>query len=329
MLDFSRSDGQIEVYQSIPEEFKKNYIAGAIPIHVKADFAKFLFQKIECDGFDIWASRGNASGNGHMRSSGASALELRIGQEGQLEGDLDGIPGAGLLPYFCNLTYVPGIETDAIFRKGRQYAWLDVQFQESYLLKFEEKHPQFKFFLDAIRQKQPLQLGRKDFPCNVRMKRIINKIVYSLYHTDLRKDSLNRLVTALLEEVFTMAFYDGKPQPSILKHVEQEQVIKVYSHIMEADVSTPLSNPELCKKFNITKAVLLQGFRELCNTSPWQLTLDCRFVEAERLLLLGHSPEEVANATGYKRSTSFYPEFQRRYNRTPKEFQKAEGEEKL
>jgi AraC family transcriptional regulator, transcriptional activator of the genes for pyochelin and ferripyochelin receptors len=98
-------------------------------------------------------------------------------------------------------------------------------------------------------------------------------------------------------------------------YVEALQRVK---KLIEENIITPLDYSELCRRVRISEDVLIDGFRELFNTSPYQYYMDCKFREIEKLLLTSSDKiATISNVMGYEHVSSFVRAFKKRYRCTP------------
>jgi len=78
----------------------------------------------------------------------------------------------------------------------------------------------------------------------------------------------------------------------------------------------------ICDRFFISKSTLLRRFRQYFQTSPSAYIESKRFSEAKKLLIAGHSVQDVCYKSGFSDCSYFILRFRKKFGLTPYKYQK-------
>lgn len=156
------------------------------------------------------------------------------------------------------------------------------------------------------------------------MNVVLQQILSCPYQGIVKRAYLESKVIELMALVLDhqVAIQQGDVKKVALKPEQVERIHHARKLILQ-NLSKPLSVAELSRQVGLNQFLLKQGFHQVFNTSPWKMGRDER-LEAARQLLAAQdiSITEVACRVGYANLCSFSEAFKRKFNISPKQYQK-------
>jgi len=157
----------------------------------------------------------------------------------------------------------------------------------------------------------------------------INILLKDIYQLPF-DSSLNNiyLQSKTLELIFIELNSLTKNQKSFVKSIKLDdydiEAIKKARDILLENMQNPPSIVELAKMVRINDFKLKKGFKEIFQTTPYNLLLDYRLEYAKKLLTQSNlSINEIAQKIGYKYTASFSAAFIKKYGIMPKSILKS------
>ena len=151
----------------------------------------------------------------------------------------------------------------------------------------------------------------------------INLILNDIYKLSFEEPMNNiSLQSKVLELLFCEFTSLSKEKKLLLKSIKLDdydiEAIKKARDILLENIQNPPSIVELAKMVRINDFKLKKGFKEVFDTTPYNLLLDYKLEYAKKLLLESNlSIGEIAQTIGYKYTASFSAAFIKKYGITP------------
>jgi len=138
------------------------------------------------------------------------------------------------------------------------------------------------------------------------------------------------LQSRVLELVFLELESIVKDKKDFVKNIKLDdydiEAIKNAKDILLTNIKNPPSIIELAKMVRVNDFKLKKGFKEVFQTTPYNLLLDYRLEYAKKLLSESDlSVGEIAQKVGYKYTASFSAAFIKKYGVTPKSIMKSKN----
>jgi hypothetical protein len=314
--------GAIEIYQDVPEDFKKFVLPTTNPTYFKGVELAGLLQEFKGDGFSAWWSRFWLGGAAIANVRGDIAtLELRIAIKNSIHGKWDKIDNAELPPHYFQMGFVPHILTRAIFEAGKEYQSFDIHFHLKFLQDLGIDYKTLDRFMNQVSRNHPVELSKQPHPCPGMMIRSVRDILNNSYSLEgkanLLQNNVQNILISALEQV-------GKEELGklILSPADKEALIHV-KELIEKHCPIYLGNDVLVAKAHpkLNAFKLSYGFKQLFNINPYDYYLLLRLNKGQELLKAGESVTSVANELEYESATTFIRAFKKRFGSTPKQYQ--------
>jgi AraC-like DNA-binding protein len=315
--------GQIEIFQSIPTDFKEHLIAPANPIAFQGTNVKGLMQEFRGDGFSAWYCQFWTQSPMIIKARGdMPALELRIALKNIIRGTWEKIPNAELPVHYFQMGFVPYIVTKAIFEGALEYQTFDIHFKLSFLHEFGIDYKTLDRFCNKVNKDEPAELHKYPYPCSPIMIDAVNTILNNSFSLPgkarLLRNNVTNILIAALEQV-------GKDEMGKLPLSPADiEALHHVRELIEKHCPVYLSNDMLVTKARprLNAFKLSYGFKRVFGINPYDYYLQLRFNLGKKLLREGNTVAAVANELEYESPTTFIKEFKKRFMYTPKYYQK-------
>ncbi len=315
--------GEIEIFQSVPQDMKAYLVPSASAIAFKGVNIKGLMQEFKGDGFSAWFSQYWAGSPAIVKvRAGIPVLELRIALKNIIRGKWEKIVNPELSVNCFQMGFVPYILTKALFSDGLEYQTFDIHFELSFLSKIGIDYKTLDQFLRKVDKDEPAELSNYSHACSQLMLDAIDNILHNSYtiagKTILLHNNVTNILIAALEKI-------GKDElGKLLLSVSDIEALHHVRELIEKHCPIYLSNDVLVSKAHpqLNAFKLSYGFKRLFGMNPYDYYLQLRFILGKKLLREGNTVTAVANELEYDSATTFIKEFKKRFSQTPKWFQK-------
>jgi AraC-like DNA-binding protein len=214
-----------------------------------------------------------------------------------------------------NLVYLPVIDAQIPFEKGKSYASIDLTFKSVFLKPFIDLASSVAHFTAGIRNHSAGILYPKALNMPFDCLQIVKEILQADYPERVRA----RFVKIKAEEFLFHLLADSTKRP-IQKLLKEERILQLreVKQFIEMHYQQHTSIVKLSKKAGMNTTTFKKSFKQEFGMTPFTFLTQVRLCKAIELLKNGIlSVNQVADATGYQSTSSFIKAFKRYYQHTP------------
>jgi AraC-like DNA-binding protein len=316
-----RGTGRILVSPLSHTQQPLSKLVPSVSMHAQGEAWKATFEYFQGNGFFANYSQLHIGRPVVLCASGnVAAIELRFMLGDPLRGKWEGIKDPVLLRDQFALSYTPYISTEAHLHQGN-YATFDIHFELPYLERLAVDFPLLEVFLNDVHRAVAGDLTPLHHYCTPSMRAAIQFLLNHPFSVKSQPYLLEAKVTELLVSALEIVHEDRAPSKFVLSATDIDALHEVKKRI-EADASVPLSYKEL-QRCGLNENKLLNGFKQVFGTTPYQYHLELKMKMAEGLLLTtNESVSHIAWTVGYHHVSNFSLEFSKRFGCSPLEFRR-------
>jgi AraC family transcriptional activator of pyochelin receptor len=322
----SHSSGEIKFSGIIPPSLLKLIIKGAKPTAATGPFGDFLFQEMQSPEAVVWYNNYLLTKDDRFTDTGKlPEMELQFGLNNSFSSQTGGLGARKLHDGSFNLVYVPFVETELDFEKGRIYTTLDVLLTPALVILLAQYFPVLDSFLEKVAKQEAAVLCALDQSTTHEMKKIIDAILGNPYSGGTQKFYISTKVTELLIVVLEKITH----YPTLHRvFFPKEEIEKIYAAKDEllGNLDKSITLLILSRKVGLNMTKLKIGFRQLYGSSIATFRLNARMKEATtRLNDTADSVGDICYALGYANPQHFSKTFSKYYGYTPTQLRKENG----
>ncbi|MBO9683174.1 MAG: helix-turn-helix transcriptional regulator [Flavisolibacter sp.] len=286
-------------------------------IEMVAPFGEALFRHYRGNGFDIWCSIYDIKHQTKLSGRlDVETFELHMQFAKGFETKWDGI-GSGLIkPYQYNLSYLPFLSNEALFKKNTCYHTFDIHFTIGFLERLSPHFPALDRLLSKATRKKPGSISKTDRFLTPEMITIVHQIMKCPFKNGSAALYIESKVLELLLNVLDHLSEQDPAAPIKLSVYDKARLHDARELVIK-DFENPLSIIQLSRKVGINDFKLKKGFKHLFGTTVFDFMHGQRMEKARQLLLETNlSVEEIAYMLGYEYESNFNKAFKKHFNYT-------------
>lgn len=287
----------------------------------RGDLWNGVFEYLHGPGFNVNYNQLHIQRPVVLSASGnVPAIELRFMLGQPLRGKWEGIADPVLLRDQFSLSYTPYIYTEALLDKG-VYETFDIHFDVGYLQRMAADFPLLDAFVNSVLKFCAVDLVPEHHYCSPAMRQSIHYLLNHPFSKAGQQYLLEAKVIELLLSALEIVHKDKVASKVLLTPTDIEALHEVRRRIA-ADESIALSYAQL-QRCGLNENKLLNGFKELFGTTPYQFHMELKMNKAVQLLLdTTESVTNIAFTIGYHYVSNFSLEFSKRFGCSPGEYRK-------
>ena len=322
----SLSTGEIVFTGIVPGSLVNLVIKGAKPTAATGLFGDLLFQEMQSPDAVVWYNNYRMDKDERFTDTGhLPELELQFGLNNSFSCESEGLGARILHDGSFNLQYVPNVDSELDFEKGRLYSTLDVILNPTLLARLAQYFPVLDSFLEKVARQEAAILCPLDQSTSFEMKKIIEAILRNPYTGGTQEFYIAAKVVELLIVILEKITH----HPTLERiFFPKDEIERIYAakDVLLSDFEKPITLAILSRKVGLNTTKLKTGFRQFYGSSIAAFRLHARMKEATmRLNNTTDSVSDISYATGFANSQHFSKAFRKYYGYTPTQLRKENG----
>ena len=295
-------------------------LKGSNQAAAESEFGQILFQHYPGKSFDIWYSIYDIRKPARLRvNEDLPVLELHTCFQNHFLNRANGLIETGMADRQFDLSYLPRIQTEAVFEKPGIYETFHIHFSEKFLESFRFFSTELADFLDKINKKKPVSLINKMSLLPPDMSRIIGEILNHEFSDNLSPLFYEFKVRELILQLLN---YVAPP----LDHkfsVDAIQMAREAESILLSEPEMKYSYSALAHRVGANKSLLKNVFRHVYGCSMFKYGEKARMALARQLLKEDKlTISAISMKVGYPDAQNFAAAFKRNFKQSPGAFRK-------
>lgn len=306
----------------IPEPVKKYLLSGADHISAQGDYGSILFQHIHTPANNIWSSSYSIKRNASFKSVHEQpALELHFNLGNTINYTIEGIGNIKVEPKHFNITYMPWLNSETVFRQG-YHETFDVHITPELLYKASGYYPVVYDFVNRILRQYAAQINCRNHFLTPGMYMIIRQLKHCPLKPPFAEWFFDYKINELMVLVLDKLVNEGLETPIKLKAHDIE-CLHMAKKLLTENLDNPCSLIQLAHKAGINDFKLKKGFKQLFGTSVFSFLRNERLQQAIVLLTETEmSIQEIAYTIGFPHVSSFTKNFTQKFGYPPSRLRK-------
>jgi AraC-like DNA-binding protein len=316
-----RGAGLIRVVPALAGESALSNLVPDISMTGVGQTGKGIFEFCKRPGFSVSHCRYTFSRPAVWMARGdVSTLELRFMLGEPIVGRWEGIAQPVLLQDQFNISYTPDIETEVTFTKG-VYSTLDISFENYFLENIADDFPLLSELMNEVHAGRAAEITPKHHYCSPALRAAVRSLLQHPFSRTGQNYFLDAKVVELL--IGALEVIHAEPVlPSLVLTPHDIEALHEVKRRIEEDTSVALSYKQL-QRCGLNENKLLNGFKKLFGTTPYQHHLELKMQKAEGMLLTTmESVTSIAYTVGYNHVSNFSLEFTKRFGCSPVEYRR-------
>ncbi|MBS1597451.1 MAG: helix-turn-helix transcriptional regulator [Bacteroidetes bacterium] len=320
---------RVVLTETIPDFFKDYEMTEANHTIAFGSFGHMSFQEWHHHESSISLRYSNslAIKNDHLIFQSKEAdLRLQFALNNNLHFIEEGIGTKELVEGNFNMFYVPALRHEQTMQANRLYSSFSVHFCDTYLDSWADCYPALKIFLNKIKKRQAAVLCGTNQITSIQMNDIIRQIVQSKFTGIARSLYVDIKIKELLMLVLDRVSNDPVKQQTCLSRTDIQRFCEVKNTLIE-NIQNPMSLKQISRKFGLNTKKIKAGFKQLYQTTPFNLLLNTRMEKAKSMLAFSELDiTSIADEIGYDNKHSFSKAFKKYFGYPPGKYRKTKHE---
>ncbi|MGQ8867135.1 helix-turn-helix transcriptional regulator [Myroides sp. TSA_177.3] len=219
-------------------------------------------------------------------------------------------------PMTGNMIYLAstGEKSELSFQKGVDYETFDIHLPLSMISQYAGEHRQLDYFLNQITLAKSAGLTENCISITPSLYHAIQQIKQCSFEGLTRKIYLE----SKIYEILAYCFEEQIATQTVKLTTRDIESIHFAAHIIQSNISHPLTIEEISKKVGINQTKLKLGFKQLYGTTIFGYLQELRMNQAQKYLLnTADSIEEISIKCGYINTSNFSNAFKKHFGYAP------------
>jgi AraC-like DNA-binding protein len=219
-------------------------------------------------------------------------------------------------PMTGNMIYLAstGEKSELSFQKGVDYETFDIHLPLSMISQYAGEHRQLDYFLNQITLAKSAGLTENYISITPSLYHAIQQIKQCSFEGLTRKIYLE----SKIYEILAYCFEEQIATQTVKLTTRDIESIHFVAHIIQSNISHPLTIEEISKKVGINQTKLKLGFKQLYGTTIFGYLQELRMNQAQKYLLnTADSIEEISIKCGYINTSNFSNAFKKHFGYAP------------
>lgn len=219
-------------------------------------------------------------------------------------------------PMTGNMIYLAstGEKSELSFQKGVDYETFDIHLPLSMISQYAGEHRQLDYFLNQITLAKSAGLTENCISITPSLYHAIQQIKQCSFEGLTRKIYLE----SKIYEILAYCFEEQIATQTVKLTTRDIESIRFVAHIIQSNISHPLTIEEISKKVGINQTKLKLGFKQLYGTTIFGYLQELRMNQAQKYLLnTADSIEEISIKCGYINTSNFSNAFKKHFGYAP------------
>lgn len=216
-----------------------------------------------------------------------------------------------------NIIFDPFTSAKQRMRAKRLYSSLSIHFTQSYLGNWCGYYPVLEHFISKIQNEQSSVLCDANQVTSIQMEEIIRQIIGNKYEGVTKSMYIDIKIKELFMLVMDKVSNYPTPCNTKLSKSEIEQFYEAKDALLN-NIQNPMSLKQMSRKFGLNTKKIKTGFKQLYETTPFNLLLATRMEKAKAMLTCSNMDiASIADEIGYDNKHSFSKAFKKYFGYPP------------